>query len=434
MFKNNNTEQIEFNAEKEYLKKRLLNGLKELFTTKKGLQLVIVIMMCEIVNYIIVMNAYADFFLGNTIVAIIMTLCSTFIITTIVSYLLGAPLISRKVREKLHRIGLINSIGETPELMKVENGKTTKYIFRNAGIPPKAWEDAKDAIQTVFGISIINFKYINGATIVEMEFVDGNTIPMYALWDDGYLQNQTTLALGIGNQGLITVDMLKTPHMLIGGTTGSGKSVLFQSVMIQAHKAGAETYIIDPKGIDFSPKWQSTYDIYSIAHTDEEISGFLDYAISEIDRRIELFTKLNVPNFNEYQKMNDDNKEKLNAIYLGIDEFSQLFDKTALSKEGKVYVDSNISKVSTIARIGRAFGIYLVLATQRPDANVLPGQIKNMLTVRIAGKCDNVLSQIILDSTFASREIIGFNPGRFITNDGIQFQGFIHKKEESKND
>ena len=82
------------------------------------------------------------------------------------------------------------------------------------------------------------------------------------------------------------------------------------------------------------------------------------------------------------------------------------------------------SKLSMIARQGRAFGIHLILATQRPDSNILHGQIKNNITYRICGRADNVLSQIILDNTSAADQIPEDSQGRFILNDGTVFQAY----------
>ncbi len=431
MLKRNDKSDIEFKAEKKYVIDRTLRGLKKLLNTKKGLQIVIAIIMCEIIIHGIVANAYKDSFLNKDFIATIITICSSIIITTCVSYLLGAPLESKKIRESFHRIGLVNSLGEPPELTKVEKGKYTTYTFINSGITRKQWEDAKDSIQAVLGIYIIDTKYLYGDTVVKMNFVKGESIPDLVCWKDEYLQSQTRLALGVGYQGLVTVDMTTTPHMLIAGTTGSGKTWLFKSLLMQARKCGAEVYIIDMKNLDFHKKWQDEADIHNVAYTDEKINEYLEYAVHEMERRKSIFAQYNVSNYSDYSAITDD-KEQLNVLYVAVDEFAQLFDKTALTKEAKAEVDKKISYISSIARVGRAFGIYLILATQRPDATILPGQIKNMLTVRIAGKCDDVLSQIVLDSTQASREIVGFRPGRFITGNGIQFQGFIHGGENNE--
>ena len=101
-----------------------------------------------------------------------------------------------------------------------------------------------------------------------------------------------------------------------------------------------------------------------------------------------------------------------------------MLDKTGLDKQGKEVVGQIESKLSTIARQGRAFGIHLILATQRPDATILAGQIRNNIDCRVCGRADNVLSQIILDSTAASEQIPKDAQGRFIMHDGTVFQGF----------
>ena len=83
------------------------------------------------------------------------------------------------------------------------------------------------------------------------------------------------------------------------------------------------------------------------------------------------------------------------------------------------------SKLATIARLGRAFGIHLILATQRPDATIIPGQIKNNLDFRVCGRAECVLSAIILDNGSAAEQIPKDARGRFITGDGTVFQGFL---------
>ena len=101
-----------------------------------------------------------------------------------------------------------------------------------------------------------------------------------------------------------------------------------------------------------------------------------------------------------------------------------MLDKTGMPKERKEQIGQIESRLSVIARQGRAFGVHLILATQRPDANVLSGQIRNNISCRICGRADNVLSQIILDSTSAADRIPKEAKGRFLLHDGTVFQGF----------
>lgn len=90
-----------------------------------------------------------------------------------------------------------------------------------------------------------------------------------------------------------------------------------------------------------------------------------------------------------------------------------MLDKTGLSKQQKDEILKIESELSIIARQGRAFGIHLVLATQRPDATILNGQIRNNIDTRICGRADNVLSQIILDNTDASDKIANLHRDDF---------------------
>ena len=119
------------------------------------------------------------------------------------------------------------------------------------------------------------------------------------------------------------------------------------------------------------------------------------------------------------------------AVVFACDEVAEMLDKTGLTtKERKELVSQIEGKLSTIARQGRAFGIHFILATQRPDATIIPGQIKNNIDFRVCGRADNVLSQIILDSTAAADQIPKDARGRFITRDGTVFQAFLFDEGE----
>ena len=103
---------------------------------------------------------------------------------------------------------------------------------------------------------------------------------------------------------------------------------------------------------------------------------------------------------------------------------AELLDRTGRSKEDKERLNQIENMFATLARLGRAFGIHLILATQRPDANILPGQIKNNMDFRVCGRAESVLSGIILDNTSAAEQIPKDARGRFITGDGTVFQAY----------
>ena len=99
--------------------------------------------------------------------------------------------------------------------------------------------------------------------------------------------------------------------------------------------------------------------------------------------------------------------------------------KTGADNERKKLLAQIENKLSTIARQGRAFGIHRILTTQRPDATIIPDQIRNNMDFRVCGRADSVLSQIILDNTSAAEQIPKDARGRFITGDGTVFQGYL---------
>lgn len=232
------------------------------------------------------------------------------------------------------------------------------------------------------------------------------------------------IALGQTLDGPLTVDLAVTPHMLIGGSTGSGKTYLVKSVIAQALAKDYEVYLIDLKGgVDFPRSWQG--DRCSYADNRESALSMLSYLTRTLASRKGTFQDRADPCafLDEYNRRYPD--EAMPRIMVACDEIAELTDTTGLDKPNKELVTAIVGQLSTLARLGRAFGIHLVLATQRPDANVLPGQIKNNIDIRICGRSDLVLSQIILDNGDAAalpKDI----PGRFLCNldGGTVFQGY----------
>ena len=337
--------------------------------------------------------------------------------------ILGAPHNNFLIRRKLQKIGLKNRIGEVPILKKYQNNKRTQvYVFSSAGIPLEDWEAHKEDIEAALNILVVSMEYCTGHTQIKIEFVPASEgIPSTIVWKSDFLNKEDfVIDFGIGYTGSVCKDLTKDAHILIGGTTGSGKTVLLKNILHQMIDKGAEVYVADFKGgIDYSkPLWHR--DVVFIDQK-EKVVACLDKIIEEMDRRKHLFLGSMVANIKEYNMIA---WEKIPHIIFACDELAELLDTTGLSKEEKAVVQEIDSRLSTLARLGRAFGIHLVLATQRPDANVIRGQIKNNMNIRVCGKADQVLSQIILDNTSASTEIRGYQKGRFIMEDGTVFQGY----------
>lgn len=300
--------------------------------------------------------------------------------------------------------------------------EATVLDFDSVGVPPKEWEEKQQRIETALNVHIVKIQ----------EGKDKRTIRLYTVpasgglsdkneWRDSYLiKDSSTLVLGRSLLGNVTVDLAKIPHILLGGSTGSGKTVLLKTLLIQAVRKGAVVAIADFKGgVDFPPVW---HEKCWICFDEDMLIELLTKLVEELERRKVLFREQGCPNLDEYNKHTG---AQLPRQIFACDEVAEVLDKIGLSKEQKDKVSLIESKLSMIARQGRAFGIHLILATQRPDANILSGQIRNNIDCRICGRADNVLSQIILDSTAAAEQIPKDTAGRFLLHDGTLFQAYL---------
>lgn len=336
---------------------------------------------------------------------------------------LGTPKGAKKINQSLNIVGLVNHAGQSPLLLKSykEYGITIMEFDPN-GIPLSAWEDKKEDIETALNMHVENIRYGKSRDKIVLQAISGNeNLPEVIHWKDKFLSDEDfTLIFGQSRTGQTKINLAKIPHILLGGSTGSGKSVLLKSLIMQCVKKDAEVFIADFKGgVDFLPVWHERCNIITEENTLLEV---LTELVNELENRKQIFREYGCANISEYNKMN---APQIKRIVFACDEVAEVLDKTGLSKEAKELVTQIEGKLSIIARQGRAFGIHLILATQRPDANILAGQIRNNIDFRVCGRADNILSQIILDNTNAAEQIPKDSQGLFITHDGVIFKGYL---------
>ena len=342
-----------------------------------------------------------------------------------VTILILTPIGKRSVQDQLKSIGLVNHSEAVPELKSKrkdkQNPKISIWEFTSQGIPLKVWKDKQAAIETALDITIVKLKNGSGKSRVLIYAVPAvSDLPDLIQWKDKYLSQQSfILNLGESFTGPVTVDLARVPHILLGGATGSGKSVLLKLLLMQANKKGANVCIADFKGgVDFPPIWHKEC---RMCFEEQSTLELLTELTEELERRKQLLKSAGLPNIDHYNAATGEN---LQRYIFACDELAEMLDKTGLTKEQKEIVVKIESRLSVIARQGRAFGIHLILATQRPDSTILNGQIKNNINCRICGRADNVLSMIILDKTDAADLIPEDAQGRFLLNDGTMFQAY----------
>ena len=351
----------------------------------------------------------------------------TYLITAgiAVTILILFPIGKRSVQDRLKSIGLINHTEAVPELKSKRKDKQNPRIsiweFTSQGIPLKVWKDKQAAIETALDITIVKIKNGSGKSRVLIQAVPAvSDLPDMIKWKDKNLSLQSfILNLGESVTGPVTVNLTKVPHILLGGATGSGKSVLLKLLLMQANRKGANVCIADFKGgVDFPPVWHKEC---RMCFEEQSTLELLTELTEELERRKQLLKAAGLPNIDHYNAATGEN---LQRFIFACDELAEMLDKTGLTKEQKEIVVKIESRLSVIARQGRAFGIHLILATQRPDANILSGQIRNNINCRICGRADNILSQIILDNTAAAEQIPKDASGRFLLHDGTVFQAY----------
>ena len=340
--------------------------------------------------------------------------------------LLLYPFGRRAVKDQLKCIGFVNHAGMPPELLRKrhdnENPRITIWEFRNQSIPLQEWEKKRPAIETALGITITKLAYAKSKSCVLVYAVSaGDDLPEVLKWEDGYLSPKNfVLVLGESYTGPVTVNLANIPHILLGGSTGSGKSVLLKLLLMQTIKKGAVVCVADFKGgADFNHWWGCSCDM---VFTEEALLKQLDQMMAVLEQRKRAFREEGCPDLDTYNRKMGSHAPR---FIFACDEVAELLDKTGADSERKKLLAQIENKLSTIARQGRAFGIHLILATQRPDATIIPGQIRNNMDFRVCGRADSVLSQIILDNTSAAEQIPKDARGRFITGDGTVFQGYL---------
>ena len=342
-----------------------------------------------------------------------------------VTILILNPIGKQSVQERLKSIGLVNHAEAVPELKRKRKDKKNPRIsiweFTSQGIPLKVWKEKKEAIETALDITIVKMKNGSGKSRVLIHAVPAvSDLPDMIQWKDKFLSQQSfILTLGESFTGPVTVDLARVPHILLGGATGSGKSVLLKLLLMQANKKGANVCIADFKGgVDFPPVWHKEC---RMCFEEQSTLELLTELVEELERRKQLLKASGLPNIDHHNAATGDN---LKRYIFACDELAEMLDKTGLTKDQKEIVAKIESRLSIIARQGRAFGIHLILATQRPDSAILNGQIKNNINCRICGRADNVLSIIILDKTSAAEQIPEDAQGRFILQGGTMFQAY----------
>ncbi|WP_408938906.1 DNA translocase FtsK 4TM domain-containing protein [Helicobacter sp. MIT 00-7814] len=245
---------------------------------------------------------------------------------------------------------------------------------------------------------------VPGKDVVGIEIPNNKTETIYlreVLESDLFKSTQSSLTLAFGKDIVgnpFVQDLRKLPHLLIAGTTGSGKSVginaMILSLLYKNSPDNLKLMMIDPKRVEFSLYNDIPHLITPIITDPKKAIAGLVSAMQEMDRRYEKMKDMRVKEIESYNKKAlEEGEEQLKYFVIIIDELADLMQTSGREAE---------APLSRIAQMGRACGIHLIIATQRPSVDVVTGTLKGNLPSRISYKVGSkVDSKVILDSTGA---------------------------------
>lgn len=333
-----------------------------------------------------------------------------------------------RIRKKLQEFAIPSKMTET-----YKNGSVVMYTLKpSRGVKMSTIEKhSKDIAIALESKSIRIQAPIMGTDRVGIEvpnedrqdipfFIEGAPSEKLGL-EDGTLN----IPIGVDVYGkTIIKDLADMPHLLIAGSTGSGKSVMLNtilhSLLTQNTPEQLNLVLIDPKRVELTSFADYPHVLSRIIHKHEEAIKALSWLIKEMDERYEKLQKAKKKGIKEY---NEDYTDKIPRLVVVIDEFASLI----LTKERG---EASLAEIMIVrlAQEGRAAGIHLVIATQRPSVDVVTGLIKANLPTRICFMTTSKIdSKIVLDQGGAE-ELVGKGDMLFM-NPSIKglkrLQGFL---------
>ena len=334
------------------------------------------------------------------------------------------PMDRKMAEEELKRVGLTNHEGEASRLLSRRNDcrrpHITIWVFDSRGISIQEWRDKQGRIETALDITIANIRNVRGKRRIALHAVPTkNDLPDFIQWKDSYLSHDD-FVLTLGEEH----------HGAGNGCPYQHSSCAFGYFHRQRQKRAAEAVVdaiavqvcgglfSDFKvGVDFPPVW---HECCQMCFDEKTLLELLTGLVDELERRKKLFAAQGYSALPHITKA----PESLKRLIFACDEVAEILDQTGADSERMKQIAQIESKLATIARLGRAFGIHLNLATQRPDVQLIPGQIRNNINYRACGRADTVLSAFILDNSNAAEQIPKNVQGRFPLHDGTVFQAY----------
>ncbi len=311
---------------------------------------------------------------------------------------------SRRLAEALRSFGVDAAAGDV-----VHGPSVTRYEFTlEQGVKLSKITNLSDDIALALGASGVRVAPVpNKISVVGIE-VPNRTVTAVRIRDviesREFTRHPSSVAFAVGKDiggNNIVGNIAKLPHVLIAGTTGSGKSVctnsLIVSILYKSTPDEVRFIMVDPKMVELAPYNGIPHLLIPVVTDPKKAAGALQWAVFEMMKRYKMFSEKGVKDLAGYNALAevDEDVKKLPTVVVVIDELADLM--LVAAKE----VEESICRV---AQMGRAAGMHLVVATQRPSADVITGLMKANIPSRIAfAVASSMESRIILDTPGAEK-------------------------------
>lgn len=300
----------------------------------------------------------------------------------------------------------LHDFGVNATLVNVTKGPSvTRYELEPApGVKVNKIQNLSEDIALKLAVSSVRIEPIPGKAAIGIEVPAKTSEPVSfrSIVDCPEVKNaKGKLCIGLGKDisgRVVVADLSKMPHLLIAGSTGSGKSVCINtiicSLLYKAAPDEVKLILVDPKVVELTNYNGIPHLLTPVVTGPKQAASALHWAVVEMERRYSLFAKTQVRKIDDYNAMVQPG-EKLPFIVVIIDELSDLMMVAAVDVEDAIL---------RLAQKARAAGIHLILATQRPSVDVLTGTIKANIPSRIAFAVSSQIdSRTILDASGAEK-------------------------------
>ena len=311
---------------------------------------------------------------------------------------------SKRLADTLRSFGVDARAGEV-----IHGPSVTRYEFTlDQGVKLSKITNLQDDIALALGASGVRIAPVpNKISAVGIE-VPNRTVTAVRIRDviesREFIDHPSPVAFAVGRDiggSNIVGNIARLPHVLIAGTTGSGKSVctnsLIVSLLYKSTPDEVRFIMVDPKMVELAPYNGIPHLLIPVVTDPKKAAGALQWAVFEMMKRYKMFSEKGVKDLAGYNALSetDEDVKKLPTVVVVIDELADLM--LVAAKE----VEESICRV---AQMGRAAGMHLVIATQRPSSDVITGLMKANIPSRIAfAVASSLESRIILDTTGAEK-------------------------------